>query len=330
MLSRLEERLGTIRVKIRLGRRTVLPKSRPSSKLEFQATLSTSKQLYKNLGITNSMRWGFYFRKASATADRLVDLCSKTRKKSPHRGTKKYSIRRSLSPTTVLYSFTDRAVSTTRFPILVRCLFSIVTLDRLGIKSFSPLAQPTVVGLDPDVPTDLILDSSNDSPVAIDTESDVPEELDLDIGSVHGHIDTAADVQAKDDGRKKAEAIEKTLGAEARQRTKFFLESYKDSDINPSGLGLQLQLCPNSQNTTFSLSSLVNPELATTTAIDTRRFRHLQWCPYECTLIRLNGVQYKSKASLTRDLKFTTRQEAELFMVRMMQMTAPIFIARTK
>ncbi|KAE9961132.1 hypothetical protein BLS_004069, partial [Venturia inaequalis] len=159
-------------------------------------------------------------------------------------------------------------------------------------------------------------------------ESNVSEELNLDLGSDHGQIDTAADVQAKFDGRKRVEAIEQTLGAEASQRTKFLLESYKDKDIEFSGIDLELQLTPDSRNNMFSLSSAINPELASA-GIDSRRFRHIQWSPYGCSLVRLNGVQNNSKASLTRDLKFITRQEAELFMVRMMQMTAPIFIART-
>lgn len=120
--------------------------------------------------------------------------------------------------------------------------------------------------------------------------SSLAENCDPDINGGEGSLDTAAETQARDDGRNRVEVIAKTLAAAARQRTTFSLESYKDKDIEYSGPGLGLQLTPDPQDTMFSLSSVTNPKLAST-AIDTRRFRHIQWSPYQCSLIRLNGVQ---------------------------------------
>ncbi|QDS76762.1 hypothetical protein FKW77_001748 [Venturia effusa] len=289
-LSSLEETLGRIRVVIALGRVVNLPKPVPCSRHE--PTSSTSKQLYMDSGITSGMK--------PVLAD-TKEICP------PSRTTRFERKSRSLDY---------------KFEFFYR---SGMTLERFGIKPISPTLTPILANLSPE---DVNPEASEEYPVAIGLGSESIEDSEPDPGSDDGQMDTAADAQAKLDGQMKVNGIEKTLGAEARKRTKFSLESYKDSDVEFCRAGMDLQLAPDSQNTSFSLSSLNDPALVST-AIDTRRFRHIQWCPYECNLIRLNGVQDGSKASVTRDLKFTTRQEAELFMVRMMQMTAPIFIART-
>ncbi|TID19988.1 hypothetical protein E2P81_ATG07288 [Venturia nashicola] len=293
LLSSLERKVGLIKVNVSLGHLDMLPKPRLQPRSEY--TSSTSKQLYKNVGITTGMR----------------PVLENAKEVAQPSGTRKFHRR---------FPSCDY-----NFVFFYR---SSMTLDRLGIKLLSPIAQPAVVDLD-SISEDLELTSSIQTGSSdIEVDSGAPEELELDTSVEHGQPDTAADFQAKTDGRTKAEAIEKTLSAAARQRTTFSLESYKDRDIEFFEAGLGLQLTPTSQNTMFSPSSVTNSQLVSM-AIDTRRFRHIQWSPYECSLIRLSGVQTNSTASLTRDLKFTTRQEAELFMVRMMQMTAPIFIART-
>ncbi|KAE9967475.1 hypothetical protein EG327_011489 [Venturia inaequalis] len=288
-LSSFKESLGIIAVSICFGR--LVPLLKPSSLAEFSgSTSSTSKKLHKNLGITNSVR------PVLENAKEVPQPSIDTRFRSKY---KKFNYH---------FAFFYRPS---------------MTLERLGIKPRSPVAQPIVMDLNSDAPADLNFESNGDSPVVTDIESDVSEELNLDLGSDHGQIDTAADVQAKFDGRKRIEAIEKTLRVEASQRTKFFLESYKDKYIEFSGTDLELQLTPDSQNNMFSLSSAINSELSSA-GIDSRRFRHIQWSPYECSLVRLNGVQNDSKASLTRDLKFITRQEAEFERMIRLFMNFPV------
>jgi hypothetical protein len=140
--------------------------------------------------------------------------------------------------------------------------------------------------------------------------------------------DAQARVQAKKDGRKKWNKLKKALKTVACQRSRFILKTCRQSENETFGKKAGVEVMFDTKKKTFSLHCLAKHEPVGRT-VDISRIRHIQYSPYGSNLVRFNGAK-KDDVSMARDLVFTCYQDAEIFIVKLKQMTGLIVWWRTK